>query len=109
MTAGVRGPGRGDGLSIKEAVTLAFKGRRRQVRPSSGWPSQTETEKQVAGLVAEGLTNPQIADRMFMPFGTVKSHLRHFFSKLGISTRRELEREVRRHQKPSPTDSDTQA
>jgi DNA-binding NarL/FixJ family response regulator len=41
-------------------------------------------------LVATGLTNPQIAERMFIARGTVKVHLSHVFAKLGVSTRAEL-------------------
>ena len=41
-------------------------------------------------LVAEGLTNPQIAERLFVAPGTVKVHVSHVFTKLGLSTRSEL-------------------
>ena len=99
----------GAGLSIQEAVTLASKGRRRRVRPSTGWPSLTETEKQVAALVAEGLTNPQIAERMFIGLQTVKTHVRHILSKLEFTARREFEREVERPRRPArSSESDNQ-
>jgi DNA-binding NarL/FixJ family response regulator len=38
-------------------------------------------------LVAEGLTNPQIGERMFISRGTVKAHLSHIFAKLNTGTR----------------------
>jgi DNA-binding NarL/FixJ family response regulator len=41
-------------------------------------------------MVAECLTNPQIAERMFIARGTVKVHLTHVFAELGVSTRAEL-------------------
>jgi DNA-binding NarL/FixJ family response regulator len=41
-------------------------------------------------LVAEGLTNPKIAARLFISRGTVKVHLSHIFTKLELSTRAEL-------------------
>ena len=47
-------------------------------------------------LVAAGLTNPQIGERMFISRGTVKVHLSHIFAKLGIATRSELAAEVTR-------------
>jgi DNA-binding NarL/FixJ family response regulator len=47
-------------------------------------------------LVAEGLTNPQIGERMFISRGTVKVHLSHIFAKLGTSTRAELAAEATR-------------
>lgn len=40
--------------------------------------------------VAEGLTNPQIAKKLFMSRPTVKTHLTHVFNKLDVSTRSEL-------------------
>ena len=43
-------------------------------------------ELAVVVLAAEGLTNPQIAERLFIARGTVKIHLSHVFSKLGVST-----------------------
>ena len=52
-----------------------------------GWASLTPTEVRTVALVAAGLTNPQIAERMFIARGTVKVHLGHVFAKLGVSTR----------------------
>ncbi len=52
-----------------------------------GWDTLTSTERAVAGLVAEGLTNRGIAERMFVSSSTVNTHLRHIFTKLGISSR----------------------
>lgn len=80
----------GASLSIAEAVIQASKGRKRQARPSTGWSSLTETEQQVARLAAEGLTNPEIAERLFVTLTTVKTHLKHIFAKLGLTRRREL-------------------
>ena len=59
----------------------------RQQRPVSGWDSLTETENAVAALVAEGLSNQQVASRMFLSRHTVDFHLRHIFRKLGIDSR----------------------
>jgi DNA-binding CsgD family transcriptional regulator len=59
----------------------------RQQRPVSGWASLTETERAVASLVAEGLSNHQVAGRMFLSRHTVDFHLRHIFRKLGIDSR----------------------
>ncbi|HKA83397.1 MAG TPA: helix-turn-helix transcriptional regulator, partial [Acidimicrobiales bacterium] len=55
-----------------------------------GWNSLTPTELQIVGLVAQGLTNPQIGDRLFISKRTVQTHLSHVFTKLGVSTRAEL-------------------
>jgi len=88
----------GEGLTVDEAVAAASRGRGRRVRPSSGWASLTNAEQQVVALVAEGLTNPEIAARLFVSLGTVKAHLSHVFAKLGLTERRELGREFRRRQ-----------
>ncbi|GAA4558916.1 helix-turn-helix transcriptional regulator [Planotetraspora kaengkrachanensis] len=61
-------------------------------RPSTGWGSLTETESTVASLVAHGLTNRQVATRMFLSPHTVSFHLRQVFRKLGIGSRVELAR-----------------
>jgi DNA-binding CsgD family transcriptional regulator len=60
----------------------------------SGWASLTETERAVASLVAEGLSNQQVADRMFLSRHTVDFHLRHIFRKLGVGSRVVLARLV---------------
>ena len=52
-----------------------------------GWASLTPTEQRVVDLVAEGLTNPEIAERLLMARGTVKTHLEHVFAKTGYRNR----------------------
>jgi len=59
-------------------------------RPQAGWPSLTPTERSVADLVAEGLTNPQIGDRLFISRRTVQAHLAHVFAKLDLTSRAQL-------------------
>jgi ATP/maltotriose-dependent transcriptional regulator MalT len=65
---------------------------------TNGWAAMTEAELTVARLVAEGLTNREVADRLFVSPHTVNSHLRHVFSKLGINSRVELARLSRDHE-----------
>lgn len=77
-------------LSLDDAVAYAQRGRGRRKRPSHGWNSLTPTELQIVELVAQGLTNPQIGDRLFISRRTVQTHLSHVFTKLGVSTRAEL-------------------
>jgi DNA-binding CsgD family transcriptional regulator len=66
--------------------------RRRADRPAWGWESLTDSERVVGDLVAEGLTNRQVAERMFVSRHTVDFHLRQIFRKLGITSRVELTR-----------------
>jgi DNA-binding CsgD family transcriptional regulator len=50
----------------------------------------TRSEMAVAGLVAEGRSNREVAAELFLSVKTVEFHLRHVFSKLDIRGRREL-------------------
>jgi predicted ATPase/DNA-binding CsgD family transcriptional regulator len=80
----------GRAMSLDEAVAYASRGRGERKRPSTGWASLTPTEIEVVRRIAEGLTNQQIAERLFISRSTVKVHLVHIFAKLGVSTRAEL-------------------
>ena len=62
----------------------------RKTRPTSGWDSLSPTEGRVADLVAEGLTNAAIAERLVVSSRTVETHVYHVFRKLGVSSRVEL-------------------
>ena len=55
-----------------------------------GWDSLTDTERCVADLVAQGLSNRQVANRVFLSPHTVAFHLRHIFWKLGVTSRVQL-------------------
>lgn len=65
-------------------------------RPSHGWASLTTTERTVASLVADGLTNREVAARLFISPHTVNTHLRHVFQKLEVSSRVGLSAKVLR-------------
>ena len=80
----------GRALPVSEAVAYAERGRGERKRPSSGWAGLTPTERQVVDLVASGLRNTDIAARLFVAPSTIKTHLAHAFTKLGVSTRSEL-------------------
>ena len=47
-------------------------------------------------LVAEGLTNPEVAEKLLMGRATVKTHLEHVYAKLGVRGRAELAAAVAR-------------
>jgi DNA-binding CsgD family transcriptional regulator len=61
-------------------------------RPISGWGSLTDTEHRIADLVAQGLSNHEVASQVFLSSHTVAFHLRHVFWKLGIGSRVQLAR-----------------
>src|SRR5262249_50260726 len=50
----------------------------------------TRREMEVAGLVAPGLTNPQIAHTLLLSRRTVGRHIEHIFAKLGVQARAEV-------------------
>jgi DNA-binding CsgD family transcriptional regulator len=82
-----------DAARVRAALrTLGVRRRHwnRVDHPVAGWASLTDTERTVAGLVAEGLTNRQVGERMFLSSHTVSFHLRHVFGKLSIRSRVEL-------------------
>ena len=47
----------------------------------------SEREVEILGLLADGLTNQEIADKLFLVVGTVKAHNHNIFSKLGVRNR----------------------
>jgi pimeloyl-ACP methyl ester carboxylesterase/DNA-binding CsgD family transcriptional regulator len=55
-----------------------------------GWPALTEAEWRVVTLAAQGHSNADIADRLFLSRYTVETHLKHVFAKLGLRSRAEL-------------------
>ncbi|MEU7628757.1 AAA family ATPase [Nocardia sp. NPDC049220] len=66
-------------------------------RPKSGWAALTDTERKVAGLVAEGLSNGDIATQMFLSRRTIQSHVSNTLAKLGLRSRREIAAAMRGH------------
>lgn len=66
-------------------------------RPRSGWAALTRTEVQVVELVAKRLSNPEIADQLFLSRRTVETHVSHARAKLGCASRRALITVAREH------------
>ena len=88
----------GAGMTLQEAVAYASRGRGSRRRPAAGWASLTPAELEVVRLVAEGLTNPQIGERLFVSKRTVQAHLAHVFRKLDASNRAEVAAEAARRE-----------
>ena len=59
-------------------------------RGANDWGSLSSAEIRVLEHVCEGLTNPQIGERLFLSRRTVQSHLYSMFRKLGVQSRTEL-------------------
>jgi DNA-binding CsgD family transcriptional regulator len=87
----------GAALTLAAAVSYALRGRGERGRPSVGWLSLTPAERDVARLVAEGLPNKEIADRLFISPRTVQTHLTHIYGKLGVTSRVQLAQHAARH------------
>ena len=62
-------------------------------RARSGWDSLTPTEINVAALVAQGLSNPQIADRLMVSSRTIGTHVSSILKKLDVHSRADIARE----------------
>ena len=75
------------GLGIRRRVVSAEK-------PAKGWAAMTKSELAIAQLVADGLTNRQVAGRLFLSPHTVNTHLRQVFAKLEVNSRVDLTRVV---------------
>ena len=74
------------------ALGLRRGGRQAPSRPKSGWDALTPSERTVVDLVAEGLSNPEVAERLFVSRFTVKRHLSNAMLKLGFTSRMEVVR-----------------
>jgi DNA-binding NarL/FixJ family response regulator len=74
-------------LALARADTLAAS-LDTTAAPSPAYPAGLSTrEVEVLRLVAQGLTNAQVAEQLFLGARTVETHLRSIYNKLGVSTR----------------------
>ena len=98
ILAAVRDVHRGDAVlsaAATRAVVAALRGLEAvpSASPPAGrapvtpQPALTGREEDVLALVAQGLTNQQIARELFVEITTVKSHLSHALAKLGLDSR----------------------
>jgi predicted ATPase/class 3 adenylate cyclase/DNA-binding CsgD family transcriptional regulator len=94
----------GRALDLAAATEYARRARGERKRPRHGWDSLTPTELRVVDAVTDGLTNPEIADRLLMSRSTVKTHLEHVYAKVGVNGRAQLAAEhVKRQTRPPST------
>lgn len=90
----VRAVAGGDRLLAPELTRRLIEEFVRRRPPASGTPPElaelTERELEVARLVAHGLSNGEIADRLVLSPGTVKTHVAHVLQKTGLRDRIQL-------------------
>jgi DNA-binding NarL/FixJ family response regulator len=82
LVAGVRSVAAGE-VALSPAIAAQLVARVREPAPATLTPRETE----VLRLVAEGLSNRAIAERLFLGESTVKTHLLRTFEKLGVNDR----------------------
>jgi DNA-binding NarL/FixJ family response regulator len=76
---------------IDPTIVSRLLGRRRRADPLS---DLTEREREVLGLVAEGLSNRALAERLFVTERTVEAHVKQIFMKLGLDMSADTHRRV---------------
>lgn len=73
---------------------------RRKARPLTGVASLTGREREVAELVARGISNPEISRQLYLSRHTVESHLKSISAKLGVQGRAKVISAIRDHKIP---------
>jgi DNA-binding NarL/FixJ family response regulator len=76
--------------SVTRRLIGEFAARTRSVQPVAGVADLTQREREVLGLVTEGLSNDEIAGRLYMSRSTAKTHVARAMAKLGARDRAQL-------------------
>jgi DNA-binding NarL/FixJ family response regulator len=84
------------------ARELSATGERARKRSADTPARLTGRENQIARLAGDGVSNPEIAARLFMSPRTVEYHLRKVFTKLAISSGNQLGGVLVRHRNEGP-------
>ena len=77
-------------LAERARQELRAAGESSKRRSSEAWDQLTAQELQIAQMAAEGLSNREIAQRLYISHRTVGAHLHRIFPKLGITSRSQL-------------------
>lgn len=93
LIAAVRAVARGDALlspSVTRRLIAEFAARSKSPPPSTALDQLTDREREVVALIAEGLTNDQIAERLYVSTATAKTHANRAMAKLGARDRAQV-------------------
>lgn len=94
--------GHGDAAARKAAAReLRKAGRRLRPAAGAGWSALTRREREVARLLAQGLTNQQIADQLFLSPHTVRIHVSRVLAAYGVASRAPLPALLAEHLTPA--------
>jgi len=85
-----------EGFADRAGRELLATGETVRRRTADSAERLTAQETQIARLVVEGRTNPEVAAALFISPRTVEWHLRRIFAKVGVRSRRELGRALAR-------------
>ena len=89
-------------LGVRRAEAVLRRLGVRLSRQEGGGSVLSARELEIAGLVAEGLSNPAIARRLYLSRNTVASHVKHILAKLGFSSRAQIAVWAAQRRKLSP-------
>ena len=94
-----------DGFAERTRRELLATGAAVRQRTVDAADQLTEQEALIARLARDGRSNPEIGAQLFISTHTVEWHLRKVFTKLGVSSRRQLRRALTDQNRPVPTGS----
>ncbi len=94
MLHAIRAVGKGEAIfspAVARRVIDFFTGARSEERdrsvPPRAFPELTDREREVLDLIAQGLSNPEIASRLYLSPKTVRNHISNIFAKLQVADR----------------------